>query len=260
MRLTADVKQFSELASKLRDFRQADIEIKLRRLADLPISFSFDPRGTPLYSIEETRRSYARRFLEIAASAKSLVGQDQIAAGAILARSIIETTGVACLFVAEMERLIVAGDPQKFDEKINRFLIGSSVGEIKPVHVNDALKHLAKLDQNYTEYLWKNYPVFEAFLQTLSDQNQNDIDLNYLLAEISITKNYDILSDVAHPNGPGTFFLFGQPENADENIERFNEFLKHLVHTAMWHGRHMVQALETSQDIAVRYAHRFMKP
>jgi hypothetical protein len=81
-------------------------ERDLQSWATKPIVFAFDPSDTHLFSMQELARGFAKRSIDLAQSIRSLVEQDRIVPATVVARALIETVGMGCLYLHEMERLI----------------------------------------------------------------------------------------------------------------------------------------------------------
>ena len=79
--------------------RRNGVYYEVKDWGALPIRFNADPRGTQLYSIEQTKRSYCRRFIDLADAVSHLLEESRVVAAAILARSQIETVAMATFFV-----------------------------------------------------------------------------------------------------------------------------------------------------------------
>lgn len=78
-----------------------------------------------------------------------------------------------------------------------------------------------------------------------------------MVASISIMKNYDLLSEFAHPNGLGNFFIYDRPENAGEDDAALLSRLAYLNSAATWQGRHLVQALPEVERNTNDYREKF---
>ena len=109
--------------------RIEQIEQDLRSWAEKPIDISFDPKGTPLYSMIELARSYARRCVDLANAIRLLLEKNQIIPAAVLGRALIETVAMGCLYLHDMERLIAAKDHDRLESRLGRFLCRRQRGE-----------------------------------------------------------------------------------------------------------------------------------
>jgi hypothetical protein len=237
--------------------RVEGIEKDLREWASKPITFNFDPSGTHLFSMMELTRSYTKRCVDLAASIRLLLAEDRIVPATVMARALIETIGIASLFLHDMGRLIAAGDQTRVDARLERFYAGFKGGSVQPVNVMDGIRYLGQIDKEYVEYLDKKYGVFTRFVELLrqSDEKYEELDFQEAL---SIVKNYDDLSEVSHPNGAGTQLLYPGPSNENETVERVRVRFRHASIVAIWHCRHLVTALENSVDLPERYRAAFI--
>lgn len=244
---------------ELRSRRLKDVYDEIKVWGERPIEFSLDPCGSQLFSIEEMKRSFCRRFVDLADSVKQLLAEERVVSAAILARSQIETVGMAAFFVHEVSRVTKNGDLNSFDKRVSQFFGGKAAdGEIaKRVHVMDAMRHLDKLDRTYLEYLWAKYPAIKEFFNTIIEVKPKRLEIQELVDSISVMKNYDTLSEFVHPNALGTFFIFGQPENIDSAEANMKEYLKKMAVTATWQGHHMIMALTASEQWSDEYFRRF---
>jgi hypothetical protein len=119
--------------------RLEQIEHDLQSWATKPITFSFDPSDTHLFSMQELARSFAKRAIDLGQAIRSLVAQDRIVPSTVLARALIETIGMGCLYLHEMGRLIARGDRARLEERFHRFYAGIKGHSIEPVHVMDTM-------------------------------------------------------------------------------------------------------------------------
>lgn len=105
----SDIQEMVEAMEELRSWRLNNVYDEVRHWGARPIEFNSDPRGTQLYSIEEMKRSFCRRFVDLADSASRLLEENRVIGAAILARSQIETVGMATFFVHEVSRMTQKG-------------------------------------------------------------------------------------------------------------------------------------------------------
>lgn len=244
---------------EIRERRIAGIVRNIQAWAERPIEFSQDPYGTPLYSIEETKRAYCRRFIDLSETAHKLIEQDRQIGASILGRSVIETVAIAVFFVYEISRLLRGRNKENFHAKIERFIVGSSVegASRKPVHIANALRHLQKLDAAYMSYLWNKHPRVHEIVSKSLTSHERDINVKDAIAMVSVVRNYDFLSDFVHPNSGGAFFMYGQPENEGTEQSLVREQLVNFTKSATWHGHHMLRALNETVDQADEYFRLF---
>ncbi len=239
-----------EFISQIGEHRLAGIFQGIQEWGNRPIEFSRDPQGTHLYSIEETKRAYCRRFIKLALAARTLLEDDQTIAACIVARAQIETVAMATFFIHEVSRLIRTGDIDKFNTKIERFIVGaSSEGAMRNrIHVADALRHLQILDEAYINHLWIRHPTMIELYSAILTPQEKSVEAKDVVASVSATRNYNFLCEFAHPNGLGTFFIFGQPENeGNEQAAVHSRLIRHTK-SATWQGHHMLESLNASVD------------
>ena len=246
---------------QLKTQRIAGIQAELAAWASEPFRSELDPRGTPLYSIEEQKRAYTRRFTQLAVEIQKLSDASSVISATILARALIETIAMGCYFIDEIERLIVAGNVDNFKSKIYRFMngVGSVATDYKPIHVNDALRHLENLDAEYQKMLKTKHAAIANLALKVVAQSKNLSPSELAQAENSVLANYDFLSDFAHPNGPGTFLIYGDPDHPAEFTQPFMDRLKQLCSGSIWHGHYLLSALERGHNTAERYLKQFPK-
>ena len=235
--------------------RIKQVEQDLRSLAEKPINISFDPKGTPLFSMMELARSYARRCVDLADAIHLLLAKDQIVPATVLGRALIETVAMGCLYLHDMGRLIAAKDHDRLESKLARFYAGVKGRKIEPVHVMDAMRYLEKVDAAYIEYLDGKYGVFTLLMEMLKASGE-DVDESFG-EKVSVIRTYDLLSEVSHPNGTGTQFLFPDESNETEAVTEARTRFRSASHMAIWHGRHLVAALEQLADLPERYRTEF---
>jgi hypothetical protein len=238
-------------------WRIEGIERDLVSWATKPIDFEFDPSGTDLFSIMELSRSYATRCADFASSIRLLLRDDHVVPATVIARALIETIGIGCLFLSDMGRLITAGNRDRLDNRVKRFYTGIKGRGVEPVHVLDGIRHLEQLDKTYVKYLDDKYGLFTKFIETIKKIKPHIPDLYDVL---SVRKNYDDLSEVAHPNGIGTQFMYPDATNENTAVEMARSRFRHASMFAIWQAQHLITALESSADLADRYRAAFMPP
>jgi len=161
--------------------------------------------------------SYPRRCFELAAGIHKLLGSHVVPA-IVVARALLETNAMGCLFIHEACRLDLDGS--RWQAKLDRFLIGSTNSDVKPIHVMDAIRHLQGLDLEYFKDL-----VGEADPRKVSALLPKIAETSLELAyeNISVAKTYGYLSEFAHPNMLGTHGPFrehAEHAEVDENLQR----------------------------------------
>jgi hypothetical protein len=233
------------------------IERDLKSWAEKEISFSFDVTGTELFLIHELAHSYAKRSVDLADSIRTLLDHNRIVPATILGRALIETVAMGCLFLHDMDRFVASGERTRIEEKLKRYYAGVKGGPVDPVHVMDAMRHLEKIDGQYVEYLDSKYG-FLALLkeagivpETAEPRKPRDV--------LSALKNYDDLSEVSHPNGTGTQFLYPATGTETPAVEQVRSRFRQLSVMAIWQCQHLLKALERSVDLPARYRAAFLK-
>lgn len=237
--------------------RAEQIERDLLAWTQEPITFGFDPSGTHLFSMVELERSFAKRCIEFAASIRLLIGANRIVSATVIARALIETVAMGCLYLHDMRRLIDSGDCSRLNKRLFRFASGFKGNEVEPIHVMDALRHLEKIDRDYIVYLDNKYGAFTKFLaaykatsDTLEEKSVTDI--------LSAIKNYDLLSEVSHPNALGTQHLFPDESNENLAVAGARARFRSASLMAIWQCHHLLNARGEAADLPDRYRAAFM--
>jgi hypothetical protein len=244
--------------NKLAVQRIEQIERDVQIWADRPIEFSFDPSGTGLFSMEELARSFAKRAADFSKSIRSLLANDHAIPATVVGRALIETIGMGCLFLHDMNRLVSARDRERFDERLSRFYAGTMGQPLKPVHVMDAIRHLEKIDGAYIHYLDSKHDMFSVAAKLMKDRG-HELSRTEFSESLSAIKNYDMLSEVSHPNGTGTQFMYGQSGPSDAHAEHLRHRLRQASLMSIWQCHHLLVALESNADLADRYHSAFLK-
>lgn len=237
--------------------RVEQIERDLRGWAEKPIEFAFDPSGTLLPSLIELRQSYAKRSVDLADSIRFLVEQNRIAPATVIARALIETIAMGCLYLHDMSRLVESGDHQRLEERLVRYYAGMKGKEVEPIHVMDAMRHFEKIDGEYTEYLDQKHGAFTKFFDGLRKAGVS-VAADSPRELISALDNYAELSEVSHPNGVGTQLLYPAQGFGDTTFEHVQLRFRQSAHVAIWQCHFLLTALEKSTDLPERYKAAFM--
>lgn len=233
------------------------IERDLRAWAAKPITFEFDPSGTHLFSMMELTHSYAKRCADFADSIRSLLSENRIVPATVTARALIETIAMACLYLHDMTSLIAAGDRDRVDARFSRFYAGVKGQDVEPVHVMDGMRYLEKIDGDYVTYLDQKYGFFTRLLEELKAAGEK-VEAKTAREMLSAMKNYDLLSEVSHPNGIGTQFLYPDESNENSTVAQAREQFRFVSLTAIWQCHHLLNALDESADLPDRYQAAFM--
>jgi hypothetical protein len=154
-----------------------------------------------------------------------------------------------------MDRLIAAGDRDRLETRVKRFYTGIKGSNVEPVHVLDGVRHLEQLDTAYVKYLDDKYGVFTRFMDKIKDDKPDVPDIYEIL---SVMKNYNDLSEVARPNGVGTQFMYPDPTNENETVEKARSRFRNASVLAIWQARYLITALEKVADFSERYRAAFM--
>lgn len=242
----------------LRTWRVKQIREDLVLWGDRPIEFDFNPEGTNLYSIEETLRAFCRRFSCVAECIEQLDKKTMLVPATILARALIETIAIGCLMAHDINRLLKAGNKDRFDARMQKYIAGMATGDIKPVHVLDGIRHLTEIDTNYFEYLAAKFEFMKRLLVgVVPDVGNEEEALAKAREALSVTAAYDLLSEIAHPNGLGTQFLFPDPSN-EQFAAKVRPRLQHACGVAVWHGHHLLESLHSVEGFADQYQALFL--
>ncbi|MBY5827105.1 hypothetical protein [Rhizobium leguminosarum] len=240
--------------------RLKGIKSDLSSWAESDIQFDFNPTGTDLFSIFELAYGYAKRCDDLARSIETLLRDGHVVAATIIGRALIETIAMGIFFIAEMDRLVAHGQIDNLKKRLTAFWGGSKQTDIKPIHVNDALRHFEQVDFTYVRYLDEKYRSFSALLEVLKKAGANPEPLEKTL---SAMKNYDFLSEIAHPNGLGVQFIYPHLDGMDEKIKATaNKLLDHYrfqAQMSIFQCHHLITALETTKTLAARYRAAFME-
>lgn len=244
----------------LRSARLKRIVSEIENYADSPIEFSFDPRGTHLFSIEETSRSFAKRYISLQKSIDVLLAVGEVVPAAVLARSLMETVAMGCLFVNDLISLCEAGSKGRFDARVDRYIRGFGEGDVKPVHVMDAIRYLDKVDKIYREHLLEKYgDLFATFIEKIKELAPEKSIEEMAEEAWSAPNIYDFLSEVAHPNSLGTQILYPHESNVglvDDKIRGRYEF---QCAAAVWQGHHLLAHFTRFESFSDIYNERFLQ-
>lgn len=240
--------------------RFSGIKSELSGWATAEISFEFNPKGTHLFSIFELAYAYAKRCDDLTRSIESLIAASHIVPATIVGRALIETIAMGSFFISEMDRLIAHGKLENLEKRFTSFWGGSKQTGIKPVHVNDALRHFEEVDGKYVRYLDEKYRVFTALFEAL---RKKGAEPELPEQTLSAMKNYDFLSEISHPNGLGVQFIYPYVDGMDEKIKATANALldryRFQAQMAIFQCHHLNSALETTKTLPDRYREAFMR-
>jgi hypothetical protein len=236
--------------------RVEQIERDLASWAEKPIDFSFNPEGTPLFSMEEQLRSYPKRYCDLASAIRVLLAAEKIVPAAIVGRALIETVAMGCLFLHDMARLIESGASDRVEARLTRFFAGMKGAQAEPIHVMDAMRYLEKVDAAYVSFLDQKHGLQELVEKLRGSSGATD--KRSIQEILSVLRNYDELSEIVHPNGLGTQFLYPDPVNEGPAVVQARLRFGHAAAIAIWQGHHLLAALNANTDLSQHYRLRFL--
>jgi hypothetical protein len=245
--------------NSLIEARYQQIESELRKFAVEKLDFAFSPKGTQLFSLMELRQSYARRSIDLVDSIYNLLEANKVVPAAVLGRSLIETVAMGTLFLKEMLDCVQMANRARLESRLTRFYAGM-VGQVpKPIHVMDAIRQLHAVDADYVAYLDQKHGLFTEIDRLRTDlANGTPVERHAEL--LSITQVYDRLSEVAHPNGMGVQYLYPDPINEDEQVDRIRDQYKRLAVSSAWQCKHLLRWLEETRDLPQQYRNKIGVP
>lgn len=237
--------------------RLQQIEHDIATWAKKNVEVKFDYTGTHLFSMMELAYSYAKRCDDLVGSIRHLLSQDRIVAATIVGRALIETVATGCFYIHEMYRLIELGDRKRIDDRLNRFYLGVKGKSVEPVHVMDAIRHLEKIDGDYVTHLAEKFGIFTQMIKELTPARKDGSHESPREA-LSAMKNYDELSEVCHPNGIGTQFLYPDQSNETEIVIKARKRFRSAAITAIWQCNHLLKALIRADELPMCYKQKFL--
>ena len=241
--------------------RYSQIERDIREIAIKPLKFDFDIQGSHIFSMMELAQSYARRSVDFIDALKEMIAAGRVVPASIMGRALIETIGMGCLYVHDMGRLIAANDFEKLEARLTRFYAGvkTSAEGAQPVHVMDAMRYFEQIDAEYVAYLDNNYGLFSKFVETLNSRKPPEADQIRLSDISSAMRNYDSLSEIAHPNGTGVQYLYPDPVAENDRVNKMRSYFLGLAHGAIWQCHFLLSALERGQGLPDAYRKAFIR-
>ena len=246
------------LSDSAREQRRRQIIEEMTAWAEKVVSFSFNVRGTHLFSFKELAYSFAKRFVFLSVSIRRMIEEKNVVAAGILARSLIETIGIGCLFSSDINKFIAQADQEKFDARMMKYLAGRYDGEVKPVNVMEGIRHLAKLDEKYMESLFAKRPKeLNILRESLSAKSDEEL-MEKMKERISPITHYNFLSEITHPNGFGTQILFPDESNKHLFADELHAQCKSYSLAAILQGTYLISALEETEGFDERYRQAFM--
>lgn len=208
-----------------------------------------DAPNLVVYSIVELAYSYPKRAHDLIESMRSLMQSDRVVPAVILARALVETIAMGRYFIERMEKCLAEADYPKLEANFLRFYMGSKIGDaqIKSVHVNDALRELETVDLGYLSYLVGKYP--SLWMRVGSDPVQA------FKENASLLKTYNQLSEISHPNGLGTQYLYPAADAPDN--QKIVAHYRFMTGAAIWQAHHLLTALDRMKNFADRFVSAF---
>jgi hypothetical protein len=75
---------------------------------------------------------------------------------------------------------------------------------------------------------------------------------------LSAMRNYDLLSEVSHPNALGTHFLHPDSDNEGPDVGRARLRFRHAALMAIWQSHHLLTSLSKNADLPDRFKATFL--
>jgi hypothetical protein len=237
--------------------RMAQVKTQLSAFAQKSPAFTFNPAGTHLISMMELAYSYAKRADELVVVIECLLKSAELVSGVVLARALTETAAAGTLYVSDMRRLIAAGDLRRLEDRFKKFYAGVRDTDIGPVHVLEAIRHLEAVDNAYYSSLESRYPALKEVMARLVTASGESSDEAVQQLALRVSRNYALLSEVAHPNGLGTQYLYPAPD-APIDEGHLRQRLAFLCGAAIWQCHHLVTALAQAENLPDDYRAAFL--
>jgi hypothetical protein len=121
----------------------------------------------------------------------------------------------------------------------------------------DAMRHLEKVDANYVAYLDGKYGLLMVAAKMVAGDHKPTQE--ELRAALSALKNYDLLSEIAHPNGTGTQFLYPDLSEPSPEADRLRHRFRQASLMAIWQAHHLLNALEGLDALTENYRRTFLE-
>lgn len=235
---------------QIRNARIRHIEEEIISLASTEVVFE-NHSSMDTYSILELAYSIPKRAADLIEAMKPCIHEDRVIPVVIMARALLETTAVGCLFCTQIEKKLEAQDYDGLAKTFVKFYAGGRIpGTTKGVHINDGLRLLEKLDLEYLKSLNDKHSMLNI--------EPDDSSLDNLHKTIGVMFLYDTLSEIAHPNGLGLQYLY-PADDAPSNKEVKQQF-RHWAGSAVWQCNHIVRQLSAFKNFDERYHRAFPNP
>jgi hypothetical protein len=201
------------------------------------------------YEIGELAYSFPKRAYDLIESMGLLMEGDRVVPAVILARALVETIAMGRHFIDKMEKALSDGDFPRLEAQFFKFYAGSKLvdAKIKSIHVNDALRNLETADLGYTSYLADKYPSLWSGIGTNPAET--------FKGHASLLQTYDKLSEISHPNGLGTHYLYPASDALDNS--KTVSFYRYMTGIAIWQAHHLLAALDRVKTFPDRFVVKF---
>jgi hypothetical protein len=242
------VERFVTAGAAIRDERIRSIIADIKGWSAQKWTYE-DAPNLVVYSVIELAYSYPKRAHDLIESMRTLMQADRVVPAVILARALVETIAMGRYFIEKMEKCVEETDFPKLEASFLRFYAGSKLGSasVKAIHVNDALRELEAIDLAYLSYLAAKYPSLWNAMGADPVQAFKD--------NASLLKTYDKLSEISHPNGLGTQYLYPAADAPDN--EKVVEHYRYMTGVAIWQAHHLLTALECIKTFPDRFVSTF---
>ncbi|RAK57219.1 hypothetical protein [Phenylobacterium deserti] len=226
----------------------------LERIREVEVELAIWARRAPdpqlegdLFAMMELLYSYPKRADDLASSAKAMMHLRRLTPAVILSRALIETVAMGCFYVHELKRLISAGDAEALKTKFDKFYAGRLGEEVSPVHVNDALRYLEKIDNAEDPDRTATEARLEAEAEALGGLDLSDPKF--------VETSYGLLCEIAHPSCVGTHLLYPAPGGPD--IAEPKQRLEFAAELAIWQAQYLLEALKEGEEIPALHRQAF---
>lgn len=226
------------------------IEKDISVWASKAVNIEFPISGTPIFSMIELALSFPKRCDDLCKATHLLLENNRTIPATVTARSLIETIGIGCLYIDDLERLIDLGDNTKLEARFLRFYAGSGQADIKPIHVMDAIRHLNVIDIEYFDALFEKKEIIDLLVKFgIIDDGSFDKSKR---DNLSIVRSYDLLSEVTHPNGFGTQYFYHDETYPKEEVEKYRQLYGSRCLISCWQMHHLLRKLEKLDNIILK--------
>jgi hypothetical protein len=247
--LTSDIliEPMGAEAQSIRDARLRQIIAEVDDWAARSWTYEQAPNRV-VYSLLELAYSFPKRAHDLIQSMTLLMKGDRLVPAVILGRALVETVAMGRYYIETLEKHLAARDFHRLESAFWKFFMGSRAegSVVKSIHINDALRDLEARDLAYLEYLVAKFPERWA--------KQED-PVAAFRQNASLTKTYDRLSEISHPNGLGTQYLYPAAD-APENGQVVEHY-RYSTGAAIWQAHHLITGLRRLEDFGDRFVAAF---